>query len=117
MVGEIFFGKKGIESNEGREINKDEVLIALQKEKVPSQETRDLVLKWTLQEEAKVNKENTSRATIIFNINRADLYVAVGDIDGALECLEGARLQAHQEGEKDLYNQIMKKMDTIEGNL
>jgi len=77
-------------------------------------ETRDLVIKWTEQQEALVTKENTSRASIVFNIERADLYLAVGDKEGALECLEDARMQSYQENESELYKQIMKKMDEIE---
>jgi len=78
-------------------------------------ETKNLMLKWTKQQEMLVVKENVSRAIIIFNIERSDLYLAIGDKDEALDCLEDARLQAHQENETELYSQIMKKMDGIEG--
>ncbi|MEI6353042.1 MAG: hypothetical protein WCO35_03870 [Candidatus Nomurabacteria bacterium] len=43
---------------------------------------------------------------LIINYTRIDFYVAAGDIDGALECLDGANFMADQEGFldiKDLY--------------
>jgi hypothetical protein len=95
-------------------IEKGKILEMLKANGSEHPETKALVIKWTEQQEALVNKENTNRAAIIFNIERSDLYIAAGDIAGALECLEDARLQAHQENETELYDQIMKKMDEME---
>lgn len=100
--------------NNQEKIEKGKVLEMLRANGFEHPETREMVIKWTEQQEALVEKENTSRAGILFNIDRADLYVAVGDTNGALECLEDARMQAHQENEEEIYNQIMKKMDAIE---
>lgn len=106
-------------SQEGRklEIKKTDVIESIKSKGVSNPETISMITAWTLQEEARVARENTSRATIVFNIERADLYVAAGDIQGALECLEDARLQAHNENETDLYQQILTKMDEIEGRV
>lgn len=107
---------ENVSSKENQEkIGKQRVLEMLQTSGFEHPETRDLVIKWTEQQEALVAKENTSRAAIIFEIERSDLYLAVGDKDGALECLGHARLLANQENEPELYDQIMKRMDEIEG--
>lgn len=83
-------------------------------------ETKKMMLDWIKQQEALILKENVSgmdnnRADIIFDMERSDLYVAAGDIDGALDLLDGARQRALQGNEKEIYGQIMKKMDEIEG--
>ncbi|MDP3947360.1 MAG: hypothetical protein Q8Q41_01560 [bacterium] len=101
--------------NSQEKIEKEKVLEMLRANGFEHLETRDLVIKWTEQQEALVAKENTGRAAIVFNIERSDLYLAVGDKDGAIKCLEDARAQAHQENEGELYDQIMKKMDEIKG--
>ncbi len=98
-----------------RLIDKSEVLETLRVKGFDDPETLALVTKWTIQQEAVVTEAGTSKATIEFNISRADLYVAGGDVDGAFECLEEARLQAYSENETELYGQIMAKMDELEG--
>lgn len=101
--------------NQERKIKKSEVIELLKTRGLEDQEVKELVTQWTIQREALATEEGTAIASIIFNMDRADLYVAIGDIEGALEALEDARLQAHQENEMELYNQIMIKMDEIEG--
>ena len=98
-----------------KKLEKKTVLEQLQANGLDHAETNEMVMKWTEQQEALVKKENTSKAAIVFNIERSDLYLAAGDKEGALECLEDARMQAHQENEEELYDQIMRKMDEIEG--
>ena len=101
--------------NQERKIEKSEVIELLKTRGFEDPEVKEFVTQWTLQREALVNQESTATASITLNMDRADLYVAIGDIEGALEALEDARLQAHQENETELYNQIMAKMDEIEG--
>jgi hypothetical protein len=60
-----------------------------------------------------VTAENTSRAAIVFNIERADLYVAAGDFEGAVDCLEDASTQAVQEDEMGLLKQISDKIGQL----
>ncbi|MFA6428783.1 MAG: hypothetical protein WCW02_04575 [Candidatus Buchananbacteria bacterium] len=95
-------------------IAKQAVLDSLKQSGPDNPETKALVLAWTMQQEALVTAENTSRAAIIFNIERTDLYLAVGDNAGAFDCLNEALLQAHQEGEPELYDQIMEKIKDLE---
>lgn len=100
--------------NSQENIKKSEVLDMLRMNGFEHAETRAMVMKWTEQQEVLVTKENTRRASILFTIERTDLYLAGGDKDGALECLEDARAQAHYENDGELYLQIMKKMDEVE---
>jgi hypothetical protein len=106
-----------IPKQEGGEnkIEKATVLDLLRAKGFEDGEAKEAVMRWTEQREAEVNAINTSRAAIEFNIERAELYIAVGDKEGALDCLHDARMQAHQENEGALYADILEKMDEIEG--
>lgn len=95
-------------------IEKQRVLEALRAKGLEDPETKALVIKWTEEQEEIVARENTPRATIVFNIERADLYLAAGDVEGELECLEDALYQAEQEGETELALQIAKKIEEIQ---
>ena len=99
--------------NDQEKIKKEKVLEMLRTNGPDHPETRELVMRWTVQREIEVRKENTSRATIIFNIERSDLYIAGGDKNGAIECLEDALTQAVHENEKGLEKQIMKKLKSL----
>jgi hypothetical protein len=93
-------------------IEKGKVLEMLRTNGFDHPETRELVIKWTEQQEALVV---TSRDAIVLNIERTDLYLAAGDKDGAIECLEDALTQADQENEKELQDQIVEKIKQIKG--
>lgn len=94
-------------------IEREKVLEMLRTNGLEHPETKELVMKWTAQREAEVEKENTSCAAIVFNIDRSDLYIAAGDKDGAKECLESALDQADQENEKELQDQIIEKLRSL----
>ena len=100
--------------NEERMIEQSAVIELLRTRGIDDPEVKEFVLKWTTQQETLATEAGTARASITFNISRSELYLAVGDKDGALQALEDARVQAHQEGEIELYNQIMIKMDEVE---
>src|SRR3989338_6842554 len=71
---------------------------------------RELVVRWKIEQE----KKTASRDAIILNINIAQIYVAAGDRQGALESLEDARRQAFQEDESELTETIENMMAGIE---
>jgi translation elongation factor EF-1beta len=102
--------------NESSEkIEKQKVLDMLRMNGFGHPETKELVVEWTKQKEAEVEQsENPNRESIIFNIERTDLYIAVGDKEGAIECLEDALTQADQENEVELQNQILEKLKSLE---
>lgn len=95
-------------------IEKEKVLEMLRAHGFDHPETKEIVTKWAEQREASVMEKNTRRAQVLFEIERSELYLAAGDAEGALRCLEDARFVAHQENEHELYGQIMKRMDEIE---
>ncbi|MEK7187330.1 MAG: hypothetical protein AAB691_00600 [Patescibacteria group bacterium] len=108
--------------NPERKVEKGEVIAAIRERGLGDPQVRELVSEWTLQQEERIHGaglkgENVVQARIIFDIDRADLYVAAGDREGALAALEDARLQAHQENEMELYAEIMQKMDELESFL
>ncbi|QQR82188.1 hypothetical protein IPJ70_02785 [Candidatus Campbellbacteria bacterium] len=97
-------------------VEKKKVLEMLRDRGPQDSETMEAVFQWTQQQEALAVQDGTSRGHILFEIERADLYVAISDIEGALECLDDARLQAQQENFLDLYDQIVRKMNEIEAS-
>lgn len=64
-------------------IEKEKVLEMLRTRGLEDPETKEAMTKWTMQQEALADKENTNRASILFNIERTDLYLATGDTTGA----------------------------------
>ena len=96
--------------NNQEKIKKEKVLEMLRTNGLDHPETKKLVMKWTKQREVEVEKENTSRATIVFNIERSDLYIAMWDKEGAIKCLKDVLTQAYQENEKGLQEQILEKL-------
>jgi len=96
--------------NGAEKVEKAKVLEMLRTNGFDHPETRELVIKWTEQQEALVV---TSRDTIALNIERTDLYLATGDIKGAKECLEDALTQADQENERELQDQIVEKIKNL----
>ncbi len=73
-----------------------------------------LIRAWMDQQEAAVAKENTPRADIVFNIDKADVYLAAGYIEVAVEYLDDALLQALQQEDIVLENEIKEKNAHIE---
>ncbi|MCC7160139.1 hypothetical protein IT399_00200 [Candidatus Nomurabacteria bacterium] len=94
-------------------IQKNEVLELLKTKGIENPEVKKLVVQWTIQQEEFATQEGTTTAFINFNIDRADLYLAIGDIEGALDALDDARRQAYQENEIEIYGQIMARMREI----
>ncbi len=80
-------------------------------------ETRVLIVQWTLRREKAVEaykvKEAMARESILFNTDRAELYVAAGDIDGAIDSLYDAIDQAANEGHEDLRSMAQAKADAL----
>ncbi len=101
-------------SFEKKEITEQELIGVLQSGEIGDPATREAVARWTKQEEKKVG--NDPEASIRFNIKRGNVYFLGGYPQEALEVLEDARMQAHQEQRTELYNEIMDMMDSIEAN-
>lgn len=70
--------------NQERKIEKSEVAELLKARGLEDPEVKELVTQWTIQQETLATQEGTAIASITFNMGRADLYLAAGDIEGAL---------------------------------
>ncbi len=73
-----------------------------------------LIRAWMDQREAAVAKENTPRADIVFNMDKADVYLAAGYIEVAAEYLNDALAQALQQEDSVLESEIREKNTQIE---
>ncbi len=78
-----------------------------------SPETMRLVEAWTIQREAEIERDSANASRATFEGERAELYLAMGDSNEALECLKQALYIARQERNKDIYEQTVKKADEL----
>ncbi|MDR3519880.1 MAG: hypothetical protein P4L63_03280 [Candidatus Pacebacteria bacterium] len=90
-----------------RKIKKSEVVELLKARGIDNLEVKKFFMDWTLQRERETDK-GTPRDRIIFNVERAEVYLAIGDNEEFLNALDDALRQALQHNEADLYNQIIK---------
>lgn len=113
---------------EEEKIKKEEVLEALRARGPEDPETQELVLRWTEQQEAAVEREKTRRAQIVFELDRAELYVVAGDPAEALVTLLWAKYRllknadskymlSNEGASEDLVVEIEKKIAQISSGL
>lgn len=88
MSFENIFGQDGLS------LEKQRILGLLEREGF-TEETRDAVIKWT--EQMETRSLISSKEMIRFNVDRAELYEALGDIEEMFFCLESARYQVDRE--------------------
>ncbi len=88
MSFENIFGPDGLSLEKIR-------IIGLLEKNDKSLETMNAIQSWTEQMEAR--SLISSKEMIRFNVDRAELYEASGDIDGMFECLDQAMYQTEQE--------------------
>lgn len=93
------------------EVALEEVLSALRDGGMDSENTRELVIRWTEQQERRAEADPTNkRLPVELNIKRSELYRAAGDRDGAADCLYDAMEQAQGEGLTDLFEEARLKL-------
>jgi rhamnogalacturonyl hydrolase YesR len=107
-------------SSEGTpKIEKAKVLEMIRTKGLQDPETMDLIHAWTLEQEQQVALENTPTATLRFDLERVDLYLAAGDVEGALEFLEnpetGLFYAALQQGDQEICSLVEVKIKEIRG--
>jgi len=95
-------------------IEKEEVLAAIRAKGIEDPEVKALILQWTKEREDERNRAQSARVVVQFEIDRADLYIAAGDIEGAIESLERASELAYGEREMDLRDTIEEKIERLE---
>ena len=99
------------------DIQIDAVLEALTTNGPEHEASRGLLLAWIEQEERKIQDDpRNKRLSAAFNFCRADIYLVVGDREGAIECLEQVLQQTQGEGFEDVYQQGLMLLKTIEAS-
>ena len=93
-------------------IEKELVLQAL-REKGLIEETTELVLVWTRQQELLADQDSTGRKRLEIDLEKQDFYVAAGMIDDALQNLVDLLEQSVAEGHDDLCARIVTKIEEI----
>ena len=93
-----------------RIIDHSEVIEALKAKGPDDPEVKQLVIKWTEQQESIIAEDFKANSRIIFELRRSEIYIAAGDPEYALECLQDALTQAVGEGEVELEQETRKKM-------
>ena len=103
---------------ENEEISEDQLIELLKSRGVEDTEVRELLLKWTAEQEKKAEEsEDHHLAYIELSLRQARLYLAAGYIEEAFESYEAARTFAYDEFRDELYEVIMKEMDEVEDSL
>lgn len=70
-------------------------LVGLLEREGMTDETQDFIMKWTKDMETKASI--SSKEMIRFNVDRSELYEALGEINDMFECLDEALFQVSQE--------------------
>lgn len=91
----------------------EQELIQALKENFDSPETKEKLNNWLDEKENWANEQNTSRANIEVNLQRAKLYAAAGFKDEAREAFEDVRLQAYNENQEDLLSAAEEALDSL----
>lgn len=77
-------------------------------------ENKELFLKWLDKRRAEIDVINTSKATLMLNVEIAEIYREAGLIDEALDAFEAAAEMAYQEGEEELYKKLLDELESLE---
>jgi hypothetical protein len=78
-------------------------------------EVQRLIGAWSDQEQKKVDENPTLEARVEFEIRRAEMGRAAGDLEGTVRALEDALTIAEDEGSEELCGRIGKMLDELEG--
>lgn len=97
-----------------QELVSREVLVGVLKERgLDDAETREMLIRWTEEQERIVEQEGTREAQLNFEIQRAELYCDAGFIEDGRQAFEDALTIAIQEGLDSFVNQIEQKLSTL----
>ncbi len=92
-------------------LSKREVVATIRTKGFEDPASRRVISEWFDQQEAIAMQDSTGRAMIMLNIEQADIWFELADLEAALECMRQADDQAIQIGEEDqdLADLILKK--------
>lgn len=95
----------------------EEVRDALKVNGLDHPETKQLLIRWIVQEEAVAEEANGGRANVVVSMEQAFLFSEAGLKDQALQLYHDALYQARQEGEEDLILMMESDIARLEGGL
>lgn len=108
-INDIFDGKEGFDKKQ-----KEEVLAMLRSNGMDDPATQKAMMQWVDSLDTWVaQQEDRDKARILTEIERSDLYVAVGDIEGARENLRIADWHANNLNLQDVRERILDKVAEI----
>ena len=94
---------------------KEEILAKLKEKGFEDPETQKAVLEWIAQREGEVKIEDTGKASVKFEFERIELYIAIGDMEGAYENAKYTYVSAVQEGMGDIVDKLLEMFPELEG--
>jgi hypothetical protein len=103
--------------NENKRISERQLIQLLKEKGAEDSEVKEILIKWTKEQEKKVKESNDPEAPINFNVQRARLYSEAGYYKEAYENFEAAQTQAYQEGRDELYQEITEEINEIKNIL
>ena len=109
--------REPIFENGNEQISKRQLIQLLKEKGIENLEVKEILIKWTKEQEKKVEESDDSEAPINFNVQRARLYSEAGYYKEAYENFEAARTQAYQEGRDELCQKITEKINEIKDSL
>ena len=109
--------KEPIFENEDEQVSEQLLIQSLKEKGVENPKVKEILIKWTIEQEKKVKELDNPEAPINFNIKRALLYSDAGYVKEAFENLYAARTQAYQERRDELCQEITEKINKIKKSL
>ncbi|MEI8360842.1 MAG: hypothetical protein WCG01_01830 [bacterium] len=95
-------------------VNEQKLIDSFKAKGAKDPETQKLLIEWTIDQEKLAELTNDyALAQINLNLKRAHLYLAVGEIEAAKECLSDASIQAWNEYRDELYDKIVSEINDL----
>jgi len=98
---------------EGQSIEKGVLVAALKEKGLDDPGASEELMAWLRGVEDEADRENTSRANIEADIEKARLFAEAGIMDEARDYYGMARYAAYCDNEKELFEQIDKEMEGL----
>jgi hypothetical protein len=94
-------------------LSQDEILKNLREKGAEDAGTMTGLTSWLDSQQTRAEEDPTNRMYILVECARADFYIAIGDTDGAYDCLDAAAFKAQQEGHFDLLDSVEAKISAL----
>ena len=109
--------REPIFENGNEQISEQKLIQLLEEKGVEDPEVKKILIKWTKEQEKKVEESDDPEAPIQFNLRRARLYFKAGYYKEAFENFKAALMQAYQERRDELYQKIEEEINEIKDSI